>query len=106
MKEILINYLLENCKGYENREKANKLMQVVNIKDHKTFRSLIEEIRQDYNEVFICSKAGENGGYYIPTEYEEVQDTIDHLDKRGLEMLKTADILLKKAQRKDIKKNI
>ena len=103
MRETLINYLLNNCRGYENRKKAYQLMPIVGITDHKAFRNLIEEIRQDDNQIFICSKAGENGGYYIPTEYEEVEDTIEHLIKRGQEMFKTASILRKKAQLNDIK---
>lgn len=103
MKGILIDYLISNCRGYENRQKAYQLMPIVDIQDHKTFRSLIEEIRQDSNEIFICSEAGKDGGYWIPTEYEEVQTTIDHLIKRGQEMFKTASILRKKAQFHDIK---
>ena len=106
MNEILIDYLINNCRGYENRKKAYELMPLVNIKDHKTFRNLIEEIRQDDNKVFICSEAGQTGGYWIPTEYEEVETTIDHLVKRGQEMFKTASILRKKAQLNDIKKII
>lgn len=106
MKDILTNYLINNCRGYENRQKAFELMPIVGIKDHKSFRNLIEEIRQDENEIFICSEAGKDGGYYVPTEYEEVENTIDHLVKRGQEMFKTASILRKKAQKKDIKKLI
>ena len=101
-KEILINYLISNCNGYENRQKAFKLMQIVNIEDHKTFRNVIEEIRQDDNEIFICSEAGRKGGYWIPDTYEEVQNTLDHLYKRAKEMLKTYSILKKKIRRKGI----
>ena len=104
MREILIDYLIVNCRGYENRKKAYELMPIVGISDHKTFRSLIEEIRQDEKEIFICSEAGKDGGYWIPTEYEEVQTTIDHLIKRGQEMFKTASTLRKKAQLNDIKR--
>lgn len=104
MKEILIDYLIKNCRGYENRQKAYQLMKIVNIQDHKTFRALIEEIRQDENEIFICSEAGRLGGYYIPTEYEEVQDTLNHLYKRSMEMLKTYSILKNKCLRHGIER--
>lgn len=104
MKEVLIDYLMINCKGYDNRQKAYQLMPIVDIQDHKTFRSLIEEIRQEDNQIFICSEAGKDGGYWIPTEYDEVQTTIDHLVKRGQEMFKTASILRKKVQLHGIKK--
>jgi hypothetical protein len=101
-KEILIKYLEENCKGYENRQKAFKLMQVIDVEDHKTFRSIVEEIRQDDDGIFICSEAGKKGGYWIPTTYDEVQDTLNHLHKRAKEMLKTYSILRKKIKRKGI----
>lgn len=96
MKEVLISYLKKYCIGYENREKANKLMQVIGISDHKTFRNLIEEIRQSKEEIFICSEAGSNGGYFLPTKYEEIENTINHLEARGYEMFKTAKILREK----------
>jgi hypothetical protein len=96
MEKILIDYLQENCKGYENRVKANVLMEVVGLKDHKTFRSLIEEIRQSSRKVFICSEAGHKGGYWLPTTKEEIEQTIEHLEKRAYEMFKTAKILRKK----------
>lgn len=101
-KELLIDYLINNCKGYGNREKAYKLMQKINVEDHKTFRSIVEDIRQDKNEIFICSEAGQHGGYWIPETYEEVQDTLDHLKKRAKEMLKTYSILKTKIRKKGI----
>ena len=96
MKETLIYYLKENCIGYENRKKANKLMQVVGISDHKKFRSLVEQIRQSKNKIFICSEAGNQGGYWLPTTKEEIETTINHLEARGYEMFKTAKILREK----------
>ena len=95
--ELLIDYLKHNCVGYENRQKAYKLMKVINIKDHKTFRNIIETIRQSDENVFICSEAGSNGGYWIPINKQEIKITIEHLEKRASEMLKTARILRKKS---------
>ena len=97
MEETLINFLLNNCVGYENRKKAFELMPIVNLNDHKTFRNLIEDIRQADNDVFICSEAGQGGGYWIPTESCEIEDTITHLRKRAYEMLRTAESLRKKS---------
>lgn len=96
MKEKLINYLKENCIGYENRVKANVLMQIVGLSDHKTFRNLVEQIRQSKNKIFICSEAGQKGGYWLPTTLEEVETTINHLEARGYEMFKTAKVLREK----------
>ena len=96
MEELLVDYLKNNCIGYDNRQKAYQLMQVVNLKDHKTFRALIEEIRQSKETIFICSEAGKTGGYWLPTTKEEVETTIDHLESRAYEMIKTAKILREK----------
>ncbi len=96
MKEKLINYLKENCVGYENRVKANVLMQVVGLSDHKTFRNLVEQIRQSKSEIFICSEAGQTGGYWLPVSKEEIEITINHLEDRAYEMFKTAKVLREK----------
>ena len=90
MKKLLIEYLKNNCIGYDNRQKSNQLMKVVGIKDNKEFRSLIEDIRQSKETIFICSEAGKQGGYWLPTTKEEVETTIDHLESRAYEMIKTA----------------
>jgi len=96
MKNILIEYLKNNCIGYDNRQKSNQLMKVVGIKDNKEFRTLIEDIRQSKETIFICSEAGKTGGYWLPTTKEEVETTIDHLESRAWEMIKTAKILREK----------
>lgn len=96
MKELLVNYLKDNCIGYDNRQKAYQLMKIVDIKDHKTFRRMIEDIRQQEKSIFICSEAGKDGGYWLPTTREEVETTIDHLEARAWEMIKTAKILREK----------
>lgn len=98
MEEMLVEYLYKNCKGYDNRKKAYQLMRIIGIKDHKTFRSIIENIRQADDGIFICSEAGQQGGYWIPTEKYEMETTVAHLRKRAYEMLKTAKRLEKKAQ--------
>lgn len=96
MKNILIEYLKNNCVGYDNRQKAYQIMKVVNVKDHKTFRNMIEDIRQSKETIFICSEAGQNGGYWLPTTEEEITTTINHLEARAYEMFRTAKILRKK----------
>lgn len=96
MKNVLIKYLKENCKGYDNRKKSNELMFMLDIYDNKVFRAIIEDIRKTEN-IFICSEAGSNGGYWIPTNKQEIKLTIEHLEKRASEMLKTARILRKKS---------
>lgn len=96
MKELLIEYLKNNCVGYDNRQKSNRLMKVVDITDNKEFRDLIQSIRQSKETIFICSEAGKTGGYWLPTTETEIRDTIDHLEFRAYEMIKTAKILREK----------
>lgn len=93
------DYLKRNAVGYDKRIKSGVIMREFNINDNKTFRSYIEEIRQ--SSVFqkiVCSEAGSHGGYWIAINEKEVEDTLDHLYKRALEMLKTYAIIKKKYQ--------
>ena len=76
-------------------------MKIIDITDHKTFRTIIERIRQDKKKIFICSEAGKNGGYWIPTTIEEMDKTIDHIEARAYEMFKTAKNLREKKERSE-----
>lgn len=95
----IYNYLKENAVGYDDRVKADVLMKEFDIKDNKTLRSYIQEIRE--SEVLtkiICSEAGKDGGYWIATDYKEVRKTLNHLYKRSMEMLKNYSMLKRKAK--------
>lgn len=93
------DYLKSNAVGYENRLKSYVIMQKFGITDNKTFRGYIEEIRQSpVLQKIICSEAGQHGGYWVATNEQEVQDTLDHLYNRAMEMLKTYSIIKNKLQ--------
>lgn len=93
------DYLKENAVGFKNRIKSNEIMRVFGIKDNKTFRKYIEEIRQSSTlQKIVCSQAGNQGGYWIATSEEEVEETLNHLYKRAMEMLKTYAIIRHKYQ--------
>lgn len=95
----IYNYLKTNARGYENRVKADVLMDEFNITDNKTLRSYIQEIREsDVLQKIICSEAGCNGGYWVATSQKEVTKTLEHLYKRSMEMLKNYAILRNKAR--------
>ena len=65
-------------------------MQEFDIKDNKTLRAYIEEIRDsDILDKIICSEAGSSGGYWVATSQDEVYQTLQHLYKRSMKMLKT-----------------
>lgn len=95
-KEIIYTYLLLHAMGYENRIKADMLMIIAKIDNHKTFRKLIEELRLDKTKAIIGSEAGSNGGYFICVTEEEKQKTINHFRHRAGQMYKIANILKSK----------
>lgn len=95
----IYGYLKENAVGYENRIKSNKLMEEFGIATNDTLRSYIQEIRQScILQKIVCSQAGNNGGYWIATSEEEVEETLRHLYNRAMEMLKTYSKIKNKAR--------
>ena len=72
-------------------------MKEFDIKDNKTLRSYIEDIRNSSTlQKIVCSEAGQHGGYWIATNDEEVYQTLAHLYKRSMQMLKTYSTIKKK----------
>ena len=64
----IYDYLKKNATGYEKRVKSRVLMKEFDIKDNKTLRFYIEEIRNsDILQKIVCSEAGKKGGYWIAT---------------------------------------
>ena len=97
MELLIYDYLIAKCIGYENRVKAKTIMSKFDIKDHKTFRSYIQKIRDDnYFPRLIGSEAGSNGGYWIINSKEEFDETVHHLYARAYEMKKTGDTMTEK----------
>ena len=94
----LYYYMLKNAVGRKKMVKSGVLMKKFNINDNKTFRSYIEEIRlSDKYDKIICSEAGSKGGYWIATNQQEITDTLEHLYKRSMQMLKTYSRIKNKA---------
>lgn len=95
----IYDYLKENAVGYKNRIKADKIMKEFDITDNKTLRSYIQEIREsEVLQKIVCSEAGNKGGYWIATDYEEVNKTLEHLYKRSMQMLKNYSVIKRKAK--------
>ena len=95
----IYDYLKNNAVGYSKRVKSSALMKKFNINDNKTFRAYIQEIRQsEVLQKIICSESGKNGGYWIATNQKEIEETLDHLYKRAMEMLKTYSIIKNKSK--------
>lgn len=105
MIDLIYDYLNENCVGYNNRVKSDILMKKFGIKDNKTFRSYIQELRQNPKyENLVGSEAGSNGGYFIVSNKEEFRTTVDHHYLRAMEMLKTYSVMKRKYYHKDYTK--
>lgn len=86
----IYDFMKKEAVGYSKRIKSGILMKKFNINDNKSLRSYIEEIRKsEVLQKIICSEAGSCGGYWIATNEEEVEQTLEHLYKRAMEMLKT-----------------
>ena len=93
----IYDYLKKNATGHEKRVKSGVLMQEFNIKDNKTLRDYIEIIRNsDTLQKIVCRESRKNGGYWIATNDEEVYQTLEHLYKRSMQMLKTYSKIKKK----------
>lgn len=94
----LYYYMTKNAVGRTKMVKSSVLMEKFNVNDNKTFRSMIEAIRlSDKYDKIICSEAGSKGGYWIATSQEEITDTLEHLYKRSMQMLKTYSRIKQKA---------
>lgn len=94
----LYYYMTKNAVGRTKMVKSSVLMEKFNINDNKTFRSYIEEMRlSDKYDKIVCSEAGHKGGYWIATSQEEITDTLEHLYKRSMQMLKTYSKIKQKA---------
>lgn len=105
MLDLIYDYLILNCVGYENRIKSNKLMKMFNIGSNKALRGYIQELRKNPNyPKLIGSEAGSDGGYFIVANYQEYKKTVDHHYLRAMEMLKTYGIMKNKYYHKDYKK--
>ncbi len=97
MENLIYDYLVEKCVGYDNRVKANVLMAKFGITDNKTFRKKIQNIRDDeHYPRLIGSEAGKNGGYWIIANLVEYYRTAHHLCARSMEMEHTFEKLEEK----------
>jgi hypothetical protein len=94
MEELIYNYLLKNCKGKENLIKNKELRELFNVGSDKSLRKIIQNIREskDYLEV-IGSLSGKNGGFYVCTTPDEIDETINNIKHRANQMLRMTHIL-------------
>jgi imidazole glycerol phosphate synthase subunit HisF len=96
-KEIVYNYLLENCKGKENTQKGWQIRIATGFnRGDKMFRSTIQEINADGHYEYLVgavSGSGENAGYFIATTEEEENEIINNIKHRANQMLRNTHVM-------------
>lgn len=99
IENIIYTYLTKNHRGKDNLIKNKELRRLFNVKDDKSMREIIQNIREneEYTEI-IGSISGKNGGYYTCIDELEVEATINNIKHRAKEMLKMCNVLQKKME--------
>ena len=94
MERAIYNYMVDYHVGKNRMIKNKELRKKFGIKDDRTLREKMQNIREseDYPLV-IGSKSGKNGGFYICSTEAEIQETIDNIKHRAKQMLKMCDTL-------------
>lgn len=78
--------------GRENARTGRELAQVLNC-DIRQITGQIEKERREGRP--ICAAMGENPGYYLAADDDELQDYCDRLKGRAVELFKTRQALIK-----------
>ena len=73
-KELLLEYLKQNCRGRKNTRKSVVIERALNIR-RKDLQKLVNQMRKD--EIPICSC---KDGYFYPESIGDVFSTIEHLE--------------------------
>lgn len=77
--DSIMNCILDYIpKGKESAISVNRLAGMVGVKNERTLRAYIAELRK--NGAVICSSAV---GYYIPASREELREYIDRMEKQA-----------------------
>ena len=100
MEERVYKYLLENHVGSENLIKNQELRKIFDINSDKAMRRIIQNIREnkEYKKV-VGSISGNNGGFYICKNDDEINETIANIKHRANQMLRMTHILKWKKNR-------
>lgn len=100
MEEQVYKYLLENHVGSENLIKNQDLRKIFDINSDKAMRRVIQNIREnkEYRKV-VGSISGNNGGFYICKNDDEINETIANIKHRANQMLRMTHILKWKRNR-------
>lgn len=78
--------------GRENALTGRALANIFDC-DIRAITAQIERERRDGHP--ICAATGENPGYFLPADNEELQEYCDLLKGRGIEIFKTRQALIR-----------
>ena len=100
LEEQVYNYLVRNHVGSKNLIKNRELRWLFDIKDDKTMRKVIQNIREskEFKKV-VGSVSGKTGGFYICENVDEINETIANIKHRANQMLRMTHILKWKRNR-------
>ena len=97
MKELIYNYLLENCWGKENATKGCKIREELALEiGDKKFRELIQEINASDEYMYLIgakSGKGTNAGYFIATNKAEAEEVMNNIRHRANKMLQNVHVM-------------
>lgn len=81
--------------GRDNARTGRELAQVLNC----SIRDLTEQIERERRQGQpICAASGENPGYYLAADAEELENYCDRLKGRAIELFKTRQALVRVLQ--------
>lgn len=94
MEDAIYNYLVDCHVGKNRMIKNKELRKKFGIIDDKTLREKIQNIRESKEyPLVVGSKSGKNGGFYICSTDEEIQETVNNIKHRANQMLRMCYIL-------------
>ena len=79
--------------GKKHKETRENLMKKINIKDARTFREMIKDLRGEYVVLF-------DDGYYLPASKEEYMEFINKMKNQQKEAEKVISLAYKEMEKK------
>lgn len=94
METKIYDFLVSYCKGKDNLIKNKNLRKIFSINSDRALREVIQNIRQSKEyPLVIGSISGKQGGFYICTTEDEIEEAINNIKHRANQMLRMCHIL-------------
>lgn len=80
------------AEGRDNARTGRELATLL----HCNIRDITQQVEKERRDGFpICAASGENPGYYLPADAQELQEYCDNIKGRAIELFKTRQALVK-----------